>query len=166
MPHLSRFLRSTPAKAAGVLVSALTVAALTAAPASAAEGSIDGTIGAEGRSCTWTDGVTSDTAPNDLTVDRSTINTPGGNLSCQDVEATLNNDPTVSFDDNAGTATADLLDISVTVLGVNCRYQATDLSVQRDGDSRSYAGSADVPLHEGSFLCPDPASVDASFTFH
>lgn len=165
MSRLTRSRLPVPAKAAGVLLSALTMAALTASPANAAQGLVDGTIEAEGMSCSWTDGVTSDTAPNTLTVDRSTINTPGGNLACSGISAALNNDPTVSFDDAAGTATVGLLDVSVTVIGITCRYQATDLAAQRDGDSRTYAASADVPLHEGSFLCPSTASVNATFSF-
>jgi hypothetical protein len=89
----------------------------------------------------------------------------GGNLSCPGISGALNNDPTVSFDDTTGTATVNLLDISVTVIGVTCRYQAAGLAAQRDGDTRTYAASAEVPLHEGSFLCPSTASINATFTF-
>lgn len=160
MPRLSP-------KFAGVLLSALAVTGLASSPAVAAQGSVDGTITAEGKSCSWTDGATSDTPPNTLTVDRSTINSPGGNLSCTgDTTATLNNDPTVTFDDAAGTATADVLDVSVTEFGATCRYQATDVSAQRDGDTRTYTATTDIPLYEGGFLCPDPAAVTATFTFH
>ncbi|MFC3999311.1 hypothetical protein ACFOVU_25600 [Nocardiopsis sediminis] len=154
-------------KPAGVLLGALALTALAASPAAAAEGQVDGTISAEGQSCSWTDGVTSDQAPNNLTVDRASINpSDGGNLTCDgSTTATLNNDPNVTFDDSAGTLTADLLDISVTLVGVTCRYQATDVSAQRDADTRTYTTTADIPLYEGGILCPDPASVDASFTF-
>lgn len=147
----------------GVLLGALALTGLAASPAAAAEGLMDGSITAEGQECGWTDAVTSDQAPNPLTVDRESLN---AGLSCSgDTTATLNNDPTVTFDDTAGTITADVLDISVTMVGVTCRYQATDMSAQRDGDTRTYTASVDIPLHEGGFLCPDPASVDASFTF-
>lgn len=166
MPRLSRLPLSVPTKAAGVLVSALTVAALTTSPASAAaQGHVDGSIGTGTSSCSWTNGVTSDTAPNTLTVDRSTVNTPGGNLSCSGISGVLNNDPTVSFNDAAGTATADMLDVSVTVFGITCRYQAVGLTAQRDGDSRNYAATTDVPLHQGGFLCPNPVSINTTFNF-
>lgn len=156
-----------PLKVIGVAVSALTVTALTVSPASAAQGLVDGTISADGKSCSWTDGVTSDSAPNALTVDRSTINPSGGNLSCTSgTTASLNNDPSVTFDDTNGTNTADMLDISVTQLGVTCRYQAANVSAQRDGTTRTYTATADIPLYEGGALCPDPAAVTATFTFH
>ncbi|MBW1600243.1 hypothetical protein [Streptomyces sp. JJ38] len=153
-------------KAIGVLVSALAVTGLATGPAHAAQGAVDGTITAEGQTCSWTDGVTSDTSPNTLTVDNDTINQPGGNLSCTgSTTAALNNDPTVTFDDTNGTATVDLLDVSVTVWGVTCRYQASDVSAQRDGDTRTYTANADIPLYQGGWLCPDPASVSATFSF-
>ncbi|MCZ7417314.1 MULTISPECIES: hypothetical protein [unclassified Streptomyces] len=153
-------------KVIGVLVSALAVTGLATGPANAAQGAVDGTITAEGQACSWTDGVTSDTSPNTLTVDNDTINQPGGNLSCAgDTTAVLNNDPTVTFDDTNGTATVDLLDVSVTMLGVTCRYQASDVSAQRDGDTRTYTATADIPLYQGGWLCPDPASVNATFSF-
>ncbi|WP_017627303.1 hypothetical protein [Nocardiopsis chromatogenes] len=150
-----------------VVLGTLALTGLAASPAAAAQGAVDGTISAEGQSCSWTDGVTSDQAPNALTVDRTTINTSGtGNLSCDgDTTAALNNDPNVTFDDAAGTLTADVLDISVSVIGITCRYRATDITAERDGDTRTYTTSADIPLHEGGFLCPDPASVTASLTF-
>ncbi|WP_156724979.1 hypothetical protein [Streptomyces apocyni] len=154
-------------KAVGVLLSALAVTGLATSPASAAQGLVDGTIGAEGRSCSWTDGATSDTAPNTLTVDNTTINQPGGNLNCTgSTTASLNNDPTVTFDDTNGTASTDLLDISVTQYGVTCRYRASDVTAERDGDTRTYTATAEIPLYEGSFFCPNPASVTATFIFH
>lgn len=156
----------SPHKVTGVLVGALTVAALSIGPASAAQGKVDGTIGAGDKSCSWTGGVTSDTAPNSLTVDRSTINTPGGNLSCSGISAALNNDPAVTFDDGAGTALADALDVSVTVIGVTCRYRAEAVTAQRDGTTRSYAATVDVPLKEGGFLCPASQTVTATLAFH
>ncbi|MDA2810064.1 hypothetical protein O4J56_05385 [Nocardiopsis sp. RSe5-2] len=150
-----------------VVLGTLALTGLAASPAAAAEGALDGTISAEGQSCSWTDGVTSDQAPNALTVDRTTINPSGtGNLSCDgDTTATLNNDPNVTFDDAAGTLTVDVLDISVSVLGVTCRYEGAGVSAQRDGDTRTYTTSTEIPLAEGGFLCPDPASVTASLTF-
>lgn len=159
--------RRTP-RIVGVLLSAATVTALTGTPAHAEQGLIDGGIETPDQSCSWSDGVTSDTPPNTLTVDRSTINAPDGSLSCEgSTSAELNNDPTVTFDDDNGTVTADLLDVSVTELGlVTCRYRAENLSAQRDGDTRTYQATAEIPLYEGGPLCPDPASVTATFTFH
>ncbi|MHC0430011.1 hypothetical protein ACX6XY_07460 [Streptomyces sp. O3] len=157
-------------KVLGVLLSALTVTALTSSPsgaAPAASGLLDGTINAEGNACSWSDGVTSAAPPSTLTVDRSTINPPGGNLSCSSgATASLNNDPTVTFDDTNGTANTDMLDVSVTKWGVTCRYQATNVSAQRDGDTRTYTAALDIPLHQGGWFCPNPASVTATFVFH
>lgn len=154
-------------KVVGVLLSAMAVTGLAHSPATAAQGLVDGKITAEGRTCNWTDGVTSDTPPNTLTVDRSTINTPGGNLSCSDGStATLNNNPGVTFDDTNGTATASTLDVSVSQFGVTCRYRASDMSAQREGDTRTYTATADVPLYQGGMFCANPATVTATFTFH
>ncbi|WP_017595899.1 hypothetical protein [Nocardiopsis potens] len=153
----------TSSRPIGVLLGALALTGLAASPAAAAEGAMDGSITAEGQDCSWTGAVTSDQAPNPLTVDRESLNAA---LSCSGgTTAVLNNDPTVTFDDGAGTITTGMLDISVTMVGVTCRYQATDMSAQRDGDTRTYNASVSIPLHEGGFLCPDPANVDATFSF-
>jgi hypothetical protein len=156
----------SPHKAVGVLVGALTVAALAAGPASAAQGKVDGTIGAGDKSCNWTNGATSNTAPNALTVDRNTINTPGGNLSCSGISAKLNNNPALTFNDAAGTATADALDVSVTVIGVTCRYKAVGLTAQRSGTTRNYSATATASLVAGGFLCPASQTVSATLAFH
>lgn len=154
-------------KIIGILAGALTVAALATGPALADHSKVDGSITAEGDTCSWTDGSTSDNPPNTLTVDRSTINAPGGNLTCTGgISATLNNDPTVTFDDANGTATADLLDVTLTQLGVDCQYQARDVEAQRDGTTRHYTASVTIPLSSGGLGCPNPLNADASLTFH
>ncbi|SFA93495.1 hypothetical protein SAMN05216266_102304 [Amycolatopsis marina] len=156
-----------PSKIIGILAGALTVAALGTVPALADHSKIDGSITANGDTCSWTDGSTSDNPPNTLTVDRTTINAPGGNLSCSGgVSATLNNDPTATFDDANGTATVDLLDVTLTQFGMQCRYQARDVEGQRDGTTRHYTASVSVPLSSGGFGCPNPLNADASLTLH
>lgn len=128
-------------------------------------GAVDGSITAQGNTCSWTDGVTSDVPPNTLTIDRTTINSPGGNLSCTGgVTATLNNDPAVTFDDANGTATVDRLDVTMVVSGTQCRYAADNASATRDGDTRHYTSSTTVNKVEGGILCP--ASVEATGDFN
>ena len=153
----------TPRRGTGVLVGALTAAALSIGPPRAAEGQVDGSLAAGDKSCSWTNGTTSDTAPNDLTVNHDSINS---GLSCSGISASLNNDPAVTFDDAAGTAKADVLDVSVTVIGVTCRYKAEALTAQRDGDTRNYSATAEAKLAEGGALCPASQTVTATLSFH
>jgi hypothetical protein len=150
----------------GVGVAVVAVTGFTAANAFAAN-QVDGTISAQGQSCSWTNGSTSANPPSTLTINSSTINPPGGNLSCTGgVKATLNNNPTVTFNDTAGTATANLVDATVISSGISCRYQAKNFGLKRNGTTRNYSGSASVPLFSGSFLCPNPVTLSSSVTFH
>lgn len=152
------------------LAVAVTAGASTAASALGPEASqrVDGSITAAGSTCTWADATTSADPPAGLTIDRSTVN---GSLSCSGgASATLNNDPTATFDDAAGTATSDLIDITVNQSIVSCSYKATNVGWTRDGSTRAYVNQAfTAAKSSGSFLCPDSISAEpgsASLNFH
>lgn len=150
----------------GVVAATAMLSGAMAGTALAQAGAIDGSITAMDYTCSWTDGVTSDVPPNQLTIDRTTINPDGGNLSCSgDVTATLNNDPAVTFDDAAGTSTVDKLDVTIVALGTECRYAVDNLTTTRDGDTRHYTASTTVELVEGGALCPGSADATGDFTF-
>ncbi|GAA1683571.1 hypothetical protein GCM10009830_33520 [Glycomyces endophyticus] len=79
----------------------------------------------------------------------------------------LGRDATVSFDDAAGTATADVVRIVGSRLGLTCGYEASKVVFHREGDTRVYAGGPYTGTKvQGSFLCPRSVQLDAaSFTF-
>ncbi|MFD9725448.1 hypothetical protein [Streptomyces sp. NPDC059072] len=138
---------------------------------SAADLKADGVIVVAGSTCTWTNATTSAAAPAALTVDRGTINAPGGNLACGGgIAATLNNNPAFTFDDAAGTARTDLIDITGRQSFISCRYKATNIVWDRDGTTRKYVNRAFTAAKtSGSFLCPGSvttAAGDASVLFH
>ncbi|WP_329375763.1 hypothetical protein OG625_00350 [Streptomyces sp. NBC_01351] len=138
--------------------------------ASAADQKVDGVMVVAGNSCSWTNASTSAAAPEALTVDRTTINAPGGNLACGGgIAATLNNNPAFTFDDAAGTARTDLIDITGRQSFISCRYKATNIVWDRDGASRKYINRAFTAAKaSGSFLCPGSVTTpagDASMLF-
>ncbi|XVQ11450.1 hypothetical protein ACQP1W_02400 [Spirillospora sp. CA-255316] len=145
-------------------LSVIAAAGLVAAPAhAAAPGQVDGTVSAAGATCSWTGATTSDTPPNTLTIDHTTISP-----SCSGgVTVTLSSSPTVTFNDAAGTASASQIDVTATVFGVNCGYRVTNMSVARQGTTRTYTGGPYTAAKtSGGILCPGSATVDtASFTF-
>ncbi|MFF1924742.1 hypothetical protein ACFVW8_29765 [Streptomyces sp. NPDC058221] len=152
------------------LAVAVTAGASTAASALGPTASqrVDGSITAAGSTCTWADATTSADPPAGLTIDHSTVN---DSLSCSGgASATLNNDPTATFDDAAGTATSDLIDITVNQSIVSCSYKATNVGWTRDGSTRAYVNQAfTASKSSGSFLCPDSISAEpgtASLSFH
>lgn len=109
--------------------------------------------------------------PSALTVDRTTINTPGGNLGCNgSITASLNNDPAFTFDDAAGLARTNAIDITGKQSFISCRYKATNITWNRDGVTRKYVNQAFTAAKvSGSFLCPGSvttAAGDASMLFH
>ena len=146
---------------------AATVAAagLLSAPAHAdATGLVDGQVSAIGATCSWTDAVTSDTPPNTLTVDHTTIDaTCSGGIT-----VTLSESPTVTFDDEAGTASSPRIIVGGTLAGLTCSYEVTNVSIARQGTTRTYTGGPYTATKvSGSILCPSSATVDtATFTFH
>ncbi|MGW5850524.1 hypothetical protein ACWFQ8_21680 [Streptomyces sp. NPDC055254] len=138
--------------------------------APAADQKVDGVIVVAGNSCSWTGASTSALPPNALTVDRTTINAPGGNLACGGgIAATLNNNPVFTFDDAAGTARTDLIDITGRQSFISCRYRATGVVWDRDATSRKYVNRAFTAAKtSGSFLCPGSVATpagDASMLF-
>ncbi|MFE6834851.1 hypothetical protein ACFVFI_08410 [Streptomyces sp. NPDC057705] len=142
----------------------------TGPAAAAADQKVDGVIVVAGNSCSWTNASTSAAAPAALTVDRTTINTPGGNLACGGgIAASLNNNPAFTFDDAAGTARTDLIDITGRQSFISCRYKATNIVWDRDGASRKYVNRAFTAAKtSGSFLCPGSVTTpvgDASMLF-
>ena len=150
---------------ASILVGLSIVALSFASTAAyAASGQVDGSISVAGSTCTWANATTSDVPPNTLTIDHTTVSP-----SCSgSISASLTNDPTVTFDDTAGTATTPEIDVSATVSGISCGYQVTNLSVTRQGTDRTYTGGPYTATKtSGSFLCPSSESVDSvSLTFH
>ncbi|MEU6890357.1 hypothetical protein ABZ934_00885 [Streptomyces sp. NPDC046557] len=132
---------------------------------------VDGVIVVAGNTCNWTNARTSAVPPAALTVDRSTINAPGGNLACGGgITATLNNNPAFTFDDASGVARTDAIDISGKQSFVSCRFKATNIVWNRDGSTRKYVNQAFTATKvSGSFLCPGSvttAAGDASMLFH
>ncbi|WP_019819253.1 hypothetical protein [Saccharomonospora saliphila] len=149
----------------GTFVGALALTGMTAGVAAADHQKVDGSISSGGDTCSWTNADTSANPPETLTVDHETVN---ANTTCSGSKTvTLNNDPTVTFDDEAGTATADLIDVTVVEYGVTCEYQAENVQAERDGTTRAYS-AAGVTVYKsgGSFLCPSTETADAKFLFH
>ncbi|MYT26439.1 hypothetical protein GTW69_40290 [Streptomyces sp. SID7760] len=158
---------------AAVLAAAVVVAGATSAAAlgPTADQQLDGVIVVAGNTCTWTNARTSANPPSALTVDRTTINAPGGNLACGGgITASLNNNPAFTFDDAAGLAKTDAIDITGKMSFVSCRYKATNITWNRDGATRKYVNQAFTATKtSGSFLCPASvatAAGDASMLFH
>ncbi|THA41359.1 hypothetical protein [Streptomyces sp. A1547] len=158
-------------------VAALAAAAIVGGATSAtalgptADQRVDGVIVVAGNTCTWTNAHTSANPPSALSVDRTTINTPGGNLGCNgSITASLNNNPAFTFDDTAGTAKTDAIDITGRQSFISCRYKATNITWNRDGTTRKYVNQAFTATKtSGSFLCPasvTTAAGDASMLFH
>ncbi|WP_019811086.1 hypothetical protein [Saccharomonospora halophila] len=152
-------------KVLGVVAGAVVGVGMSAGVAVADHQKVDGTITSGGDTCSWTNADATDNPPNTLTVDAASVN---ANTVCDgDKDVTLNNDPTISFDDAAGTATADLINVTVVSYGVTCEYEATGLTAQREGDTRTYTAT-DVTLDKsgGSWMCPSSETADAEFVFH
>lgn len=151
----------------GLSLTVVALSGISAADAFAAN-LVDGTIGAGNSSCSWTNGTTSANPPSTLTIENSSINQPGGNISCTgDVSsAALQNDPTVTFNDTAGTANVNSVSVSVVAFGINCTYTASNVTLARVGTSRQYTGSATATKTSGGFLCPSSQVLDADVTFH
>ncbi|MFF0215047.1 hypothetical protein [Streptomyces vinaceus] len=158
---------------AALLAATVIVGAATSATAlgPTADQQLDGVIVVAGNTCTWTNARTSANPPSALTVDRTTINTPGGNLGCSGgITAALNNNPAFTFDDAAGLARTDAIDITGKMSFISCRYKATNITWNRDGATRKYLNQAFTATKtSGSFLCPGSVTTpagDASMLFH
>ncbi|MFC8272070.1 hypothetical protein ACFUJR_05895 [Streptomyces sp. NPDC057271] len=148
---------------AALVIAAGIGASTTAYADTTAELKVDGVIVVSGNTCSWTNASSSANPPSALTVDRATINKPGGNLSCGGgITASLNNNPAFTFDDVAGTATTDAIDITGKQSFVSCRYKATNIVWNRDGATRKYLNTPFTARKvSGSFLCPGSFSAAA-----
>jgi hypothetical protein len=145
-------------------IAAVAGSVLLSVPAFAATGQVDGNITVGGSSCSWTNATTSDAPPNALTIDHTTVSpTCSGSIS-----ASLTNDPAVTFDDTAGTASAPEVDVNGTVIGITCSYKVTNVTYTRTGTTRTYTGGPfTANLSSGGALCPATETVNsASLTFH
>ncbi|MEV6950361.1 hypothetical protein [Streptomyces sp. NPDC051183] len=147
------------------LAAAVIIGGSTAASAlgPTADQRLDGTIVVAGNTCSWTNAHTSANPPAALTVDRTSINPPGGNLACSGgITATLNNNPAFTFDDAAGLARTDAIDISGKQSFISCRFKATNIVWNRDGATRKYVNQAFTATKvSGSFLCPGSVTTAA-----
>jgi hypothetical protein len=148
----------------GLSVTATAVVFAGSSPAHAATGLLDGTLDVNGTTCSFANAVTSDTPPNTLTLDRTTVH-----VTCADgTPVSVTNNPTVTFNDTAGTATANSIDVTATVFGVTCGYRASNVVGNRQGTTRTYAGGPYTASKiSGGFLCPGTETINsASLTFH
>ncbi|HZE39016.1 MAG TPA: hypothetical protein VE172_09430 [Stackebrandtia sp.] len=154
-----------PGKIAALAIVAAAILTPSAAYAATVQSNlVDGSVTTSGTTCNWTNAATSADPPATATVDGSTVK-----LTCDDgTPVTLNNSPVISFDDAAGTGTADAINITATKLGQTCTYEATNVTLNRDGDTRNYAGGPfTANKTDGSILCPSTATLDtASVAFH
>ncbi|MCX5195281.1 hypothetical protein OOK31_15445 [Streptomyces sp. NBC_00249] len=166
MRHLTKL-----GMAVAALAATLGTATTAAASGGAADQRVDGVIVVAGSTCTWSNARTSAVPPAALTVDRTTVNKPGGNLACDGgITAALNNNPAFTFDDAGATARTDLIDITGQQSFISCRYKATNLVWDRDGTTRKYVNRAFTATKtSGSFLCPGSVATPAggaSMLFH
>ncbi|MGA8117685.1 MAG: hypothetical protein WCA46_28960 [Actinocatenispora sp.] len=148
----------------GLSLGALVALGLGGTPAYAAGGLADGSIAVGDSLCSWSDAATTDAPPTTLTMDHSTVQpTCGGSIS-----GNIISDPTISFDDAAGTAATAELDVSAARSGVSCSYRVTDASLTRQGTARTYTGGPFTATKiSGDALCASTDTVDSvSLTFH
>jgi hypothetical protein len=162
-----RNLAKLVALTAVALAFAGTTTAAQADPGVTSHQKVDGTISVgTDISCSWTDGSTNANPPSALTIDRNTVNPPGGNMSCTGASVTLDNNPGFTFNDTAGTATIDTVVVTGNRIGVYCTYTATNVSLNRDGTTRHYSGNFIGQRTAGSiFFCPSSHTGTADITF-
>jgi hypothetical protein len=157
--HLSRFVGAAMLVGAGIVALSSTADAQTGT-------TVNGSVSALGKTCSWTNGTSTEAPPTTTTIEASSINPPGGNLSCSSgVTAALDNSPSVTFNDTAGTATANQISASVTYDGISCEYTATNAVLDRSGATRDYSGTTSASKSGGSFLCPSSVSLSSTLDF-
>lgn len=165
-----RHIPTLTALAALAIAATVTGSSSAVAAGPAVDLKADGVIVVAGSTCTWTGASTSAAPPSALTVDRTTVNKPGGNLTCNgSITAALNNNPSFTFDDTGAVAKTDLIDITGQQSFISCRYKATNLVWDREGTTRKYVNRPFTATKtSGSFLCPGSvttAAGDASMLF-
>jgi hypothetical protein len=80
---------------------------------------------------------------------------------------TLNDDPSVSFDDPSAAATVDRARSTVVRFGVSCGYEATNVWLPGDVSVRDYSGSFAATRVSGSiFVCPSTTTGSMTVDFH
>jgi hypothetical protein len=133
-----------------------TPTAVHADPGVASHMKADGTVAFSDMTCTWTGASTSDNPPNPLTIYRSTINLPGGNLYCDPSGFTLtfNNDPNVVF--NGDTAVIDRINSTVG----SCTYETTNV-VLTNGSGTFTAYRVGIGI-----WCPSSVTGSITLVFH
>ncbi|MER5931870.1 hypothetical protein [Streptomyces sp. NPDC002054] len=166
---MRQFSYATGLAALVIAATLTTTGTATAAPGPAADLKVDGVMAVAGNSCSWTNASTSASPPSALTVDRTTVNQPGGNLACGGgIAATLNNNPGFTFD--GATARTDLIDITGRQSFISCRYKATNILWDLNTTTGKYVNRAFTATKtSGSFLCPGSVTTpagDASMLFH
>jgi hypothetical protein len=77
-------------------------------------------------------------------------------------------DTAFAFDDAEGTAIAEDVRIAATKFGVTCTYEASRVTLEREGATREYRGGPiGAKKAGGSFLCPGSVNLDsAEVVFH
>lgn len=85
-----------------------------------------------------------------------------------DTSFKFSRDATFVFDDAEGTATAEEVRIAATKYGVTCTYEASRVTLEREGVTRHYSGGPiGAKKAGGSFLCPGSVNLDsAEAVFH
>ncbi|WP_146087413.1 hypothetical protein [Thermomonospora echinospora] len=157
-------------RSAGLLVglSATALVAFMATPAHAAPGKVDGSVTAAGTTCSWTNADTTNTPPNTLTINHTTVSP-----TCTSalITVTLSASPTVTFNDTPpGTATSPQVNVVATapIVGT-CNYRVNNVTVNRQGTTRTYTRTTPLTATKtgGGILCPASQAIDSvRFTFH
>ncbi len=118
-----------------------------------------------GITCSLSDVTTSDNPPNDLTIYWPATVPPGAPFPCGNASARPNNSPRVSFNDSSGTALADRFNVTVFYSGISCTYEATFVTLYRQGTTRTYTNHIYYGLVSGSWPCPGNSDGDLTLTF-
>ncbi|THV41434.1 hypothetical protein [Glycomyces buryatensis] len=125
---------------------------------------VDAVLATGGKQCEAVDVPVTAAPPATLTIPADAVE-----LECtSSIRYTFDSDAELTFDDAAGTASAASIRIVGTWFGVSCTYEATDLSLERQGDTREYLGGPyTAGKASGMFLCPRDVKLDsAAITFH
>lgn len=152
------------AAAAAVLVCATASAASPAASPAEAANLVDVVLTESDSRCE-ADDVEVDAAP----PERVVIDADRVDFDCDGpISFKFGGDAAFVFDDEEGTATAEQVRIAATKFGVTCTYEASKVTLEREGTGRDYAGG---PVNGrkvgGSFLCPSSVNLDsAAIAFH
>lgn len=161
MPHRRP---ATLVAAAAALLLCATATASVAASAGATADFVDLVL-AEGESRCEADRVQVGAAPPaTVAIDADKVD-----FDCRgDTSFKFGGDAAFAFDDAKGTATAEDVRIAAMKFGVTCTYEASRVTLDRDGATREYRGGPiGAKKVGGSFLCPGRVNLDsAEVVFH